>query len=233
MGVTNPAKRGETRRAPAVPPHIKREVVGVIFIALSLLTLLSLLSFVPGEPKTVAAGGAITSPPTHNIIGSAGAIFSSVLFSLIGGAAYLFPILLGLMGARCFTQSDLSIRLRNGGASLAALLFLSAFLHLEVVAVPTLSSGLVFRGQAGGLFGQLLADALRKYFASTGAHILILAGFVVAMLFTTPLSLGEMVARLPEWGRWSREKLRAIFPAGSSESTAGRKASKPRKAKSL
>ena len=56
------------------------------------------------------------------------AFFASTLFWSIGGAAYLFPILLGLMGVRCFTQSDLSIRLRNAGASLAATL---------AVAVPT------------------------------------------------------------------------------------------------
>ncbi len=54
MGVTSSAKRGEARRAPAPPSHLKREVIGVILVALSLLTLLSLLSFVPGEPKVVA-----------------------------------------------------------------------------------------------------------------------------------------------------------------------------------
>jgi len=212
MGVTSSAKRGETRRAPAPPSHIRREVIGVILIALSLLTLLSLLSFVPGEPKVIATTGSTVSPPTHNLIGSVGAVFSSLLFTLIGGAAYLFPILLGLMGARCFTQSELSIRLRNAGASLAALFFLSAFLHLEVTAVPTISSGLVFRGQAGGLIGQVLADALRAYFASTGAHILIIAGFIVALLFTTPLSLAQLAIQMPEWGRKVLEAIRACIP---------------------
>ncbi|HEX8751372.1 MAG TPA: DNA translocase FtsK 4TM domain-containing protein, partial [Nitrospira sp.] len=212
MGVTSSAKRGETRRAPAPSSHIRREVIGVILIALSLLTLLSLLSFVPGEPKVVATSGSTVSPPTHNLIGSVGAIFSSLLFSVIGGAAYLFPILLGLMGARCFTQSDLSIRLRNAGASMAALLFLSAFLHLEVTAVPTISSGLVFRGQAGGLIGQVLADGLRTYFASTGAHILIIAGFLVALLFTTPLSLAQLAVQVPAWGRKVLEVIRALIP---------------------
>ncbi len=212
MGVTSQAKRGEARRAPAPPSHIKREIIGVILIALSLLTLLSLLSFVPGEPKVVATSGATVTPPTHNLIGSAGAIFSSVLFSLIGGAAYLFPILLGLMGWRCFTQSDLSIRLRNAGASVVALLFMSAFLHLEVTAVPTISSGMVYRGQAGGLFGQIIAEGLRGYFASTGAHILIIAGFLVALLFTTPLSLAQLAVRATERGRILFEAIQAMLP---------------------
>ena len=198
MGASTTAKRGEARRAPAPPSHIKREVIGVVLIALALLTLLSLVSYVPGELKP----GASAMPPTRNLIGSVGAFFASTLFWLIGGAAYLFPILLGLMGVRCFTQSDLSIRLRNAGASLGALVFLSAFLHLEITAVPTLSSGFVNRGMAGGLFGSIVAEGLKAYFASTGAHILIIAGFLVSLLFTAPLSLAQLAARLPDWASW-------------------------------
>jgi S-DNA-T family DNA segregation ATPase FtsK/SpoIIIE len=235
MGVTSSAKRGEARRAPDPPSHLKREVIGVILIALSLLTLLSLLSFVPGEPKVVATAAATTTPPTHNLIGSVGAVFSSLLFSLIGGAAYLFPILLGLLGARCFTQSDLSIRLRNAGASLAALLFLSGLLHLEVTAVPTVSSGMVFRGQAGGLFGQLLAEGLRAYFANTGAHIVILSGFLVALLFTAPLSLAQLAVQAPLWGRNAFGRLSALLPRREEALTVAEqpKPTKTRKPKSL
>ncbi len=212
MGASTTAKRGEARRAPAPPSHIKREVIGVVLIALALLTLLSLVSYVPGELKP----GASAMPPTRNLIGSVGAFFASTLFWLIGGAAYLFPILLGLMGVRCFTQSDLSIRLRNAGASLGALVFLSAFLHLEITAVPTLSSGFVNRGVAGGLFGSIVAEGLKAYFASTGAHILIIAGFLVSLLFTAPLSLAQLAARLPDWASWFFTKAKAMVPERSA-----------------
>ena len=235
MGVTSSAKRGEARRAPAPPSHLKREVIGVILVALSLLTLLSLLSFVPGEPKVVATSSATMTPPTHNLIGSVGAVFSSLLFSLIGGAAYLFPLLLGLLGARCFTQSELSIRLRNAGASLAALFFLSGLLHLEVTAVPTISSGMVFRGQAGGLFGQLLADGLRAYFANTGAHILIISGFVVALLFTAPVSLAQLAIQASEWGRKVLAGISGFIPRRTEEAPPAEapKLPRQRKAKSI
>ncbi len=86
MGATTSAKRGEARRAPAPPSHIQREVIGVILIALSLLTLLSLLSFVPGEAETVASGAPATAPP-RNLIGSFGAVLAGGFFFLIGGAA--------------------------------------------------------------------------------------------------------------------------------------------------
>ena len=216
MGATTPAKRGEARRAPAPPSHIQREVIGVILIALSLLTFLSLLSFVPGEAETVASGAPAASPP-RNLIGSFGAVLAGGFFFLIGGAAYLFPLLLGKLGLRCFSQSPVSIRFRTAASSLAAVFFLSAFLHLEATAVPTVSSGFVHRGMAGGVFGQVLADGLRSWFASTGAHIVILAGFIVSLLFTTPLSLTELVQAFPErWAAW-REKLAALMPEPAPE----------------
>jgi DNA segregation ATPase FtsK/SpoIIIE, S-DNA-T family len=208
MAVTSSAKRGEARGAAAPPSHIKREVIGVVLIALALLTLLSLLSFVPGELKT----GSASTPPPKNLIGSVGAFFASTLFWSIGGAAYLFPILLGFIGVRCFTQSDLSIRLRNAGASLAVLLFLSGLFHLEIIAVPTVSSGLIYRGMAGGFFGQVLAESLRAYFASTGAHILIIAGLLVSLLFTAPISLSEIGRRLPGWGNRAFNRARTLIP---------------------
>ncbi len=216
MGVTTSAKRGEARRAPSPPSHIQREVIGVILIALSLLTLLSLLSFVPGEAKTVAAGAPSPTPP-RNLIGSFGAVLAGGFFYLIGGAAYFFPPLLGRLGLRCFSQAPVSIRLRTAGSSLAAVLFLSAFLHLEATAVPTLTSGMVSRGMAGGIGGQVIAEGLRAVFASTGAHILIIAGLLVSLLFTTPLSLTECVSRMPE--RWAslRERLAALMPEPSVE----------------
>ena len=208
MAVTTSAKRGEARGAASPPSHIKREVIGVVLIALALLTLLSMVSFVSEELKA----GTSAAPPSRNLIGAVGAFFASTLFWSIGAASYLFPILLGLIGVRCFTQDDLSIRLRNAGASLAALLFFSALLHLEITAVPTISSGLIYRGMAGGVFGRVLAEGLRAYFASTGAHILIMAGLLVSLLFTTSMSLAKMAQRIPGLGNWMFNRVRTLIP---------------------
>lgn len=231
MGVSTTAKRGDARRASSPPSHLKREVIGVLLIALSLLTLLSLVSFVPGEGKVLSGSPA----PPRNLIGSVGALFASSLFFLIGGAAYLFPLLLGLIGVRCFTQSALSIRIRNAAASLGALLFLSGFLHLEVTAVPTLSSGFVYRGMAGGICGQLLAEGLRAYFASTGAHILIIAGFLVSMLYTTPVSLAQLALRFSEWWGRTASRISALIPERdpATEPEAPVKKAKAKPAKSI
>lgn len=216
MGATTSAKRGETRRAPSPPSHIQREVIGVILIAMSLLMLLSLLSFVPGEAKMVATGDQMASPP-KNLIGSFGALLASAFFYGMGGAAYLFPLLLGRLGFRCFSQVPVSLRFRTAVSSLAAVFFLSAFLHLETTGIPTFMSGLIARGMGGGIVGQAIAEGLRAVFAGTGAHILIIAGFLVSFLLTTPLSLAEWVRRLP--ARWAtfREGVLAVMPEQSVE----------------
>ncbi|MDH4301948.1 MAG: DNA translocase FtsK [Nitrospira sp.] len=214
MGVTTSARRGEARRAPSPPSHIQREVIGVILIALSLLMLLSLLSFVPGEAEMVASGAPAANPP-RNLIGSFGALLAGGFFYAIGGAAYLFPLLLGRLGVRCFSQTPVSVRFRTAASSLAAVVFLSAFFHLETTGVPTLTSGMISRGMAGGAVGQTIAEGLRAVFAGTGAHILIIAGFLVSFLFTTPLSLAEVIRRMPE--RWAafREGVTAMRPERS------------------
>ncbi len=211
MGVSTTAKRGDARSAPSRSSHVKREVIGVLLIAAGLLILLSLVSFVPGDAKSIAASGAAGNQP-KNMIGSVGALSAAACFFMVGGAAYLFPILLGLLGARCFTPIPLTMRIRNAGCGLAAMVFLSALLHLEVTAVPTISSGWVNRGLAGGIIGQVLADGVRSYFATTGAHIVILAGLMVALLFTVPLSLTALLQRVPDWWAAARERMAGLVP---------------------
>ena len=211
MGVSTTAKRGDARSAPSRSSHVKREVIGVLLIAVGLLILLSLVSFFPGDAKSIAVSGSAGNQP-KNMIGSVGALVAAASFYMIGGAAYLFPILLGLLGARCFMPIPLTVRLRNAGSGVAAMVCLSAFLHLEVTAVPTISSGWVNRGMAGGMVGQVLADGLRSYFANTGAHIVILTGLMVALLFTVPISLTLLVQRLPEWWAAAREQIVGWLP---------------------
>lgn len=211
MGVSTTAKRGDARSAPSRSSHVKREVIGVLLIAVGLLILLSLVSFVPGDAKSIAASGAAGNQP-KNMIGSVGALSAAACFFMVGGAAYLFPILLGLLGARCFTPIPLTMRLRNAGSGLIAMVFLSGLLHLEVTAVPTISSGWVNRGMAGGIIGQVLADGIRGYFATTGAHIVILTGLMVALLFTVPVSLTLLLQRVPDWWVAVRERMVGLVP---------------------
>lgn len=232
MGVSTTAKRGDARSASSRSSHLQREIIGVLLIALSLLTLLSLISFVPGDVQSVRAGSSAETP-AHNLIGAAGAVLAAVLFHVIGAAAYVFPFALGLLGIRCFTQGWVGVTARGAISSLAFLLLLSALFHLEVVGVPTWSSGLISRGMAGGVCGRFIADGLRAYFASTGAHIIILAGLVASLLGVAPVSLLGLSRRVPAGWASVKEAASALMPersAGEEREEAGRRA-KPKTAR--
>ncbi|MBM4124734.1 MAG: hypothetical protein FJ246_07260, partial [Nitrospira sp.] len=136
MGVSTTAKRGDARGTSRQPSHLQHEVIGVLLITLSLLFLLSLLSFSPNDrllfgagSSTAVEGAEAASGPTKNMIGTVGATIATALFWLIGGGAYLLPFLLAMLGARCFVEGALSVTLRSAGGSFAALLFLSGLLH--------------------------------------------------------------------------------------------------------
>ncbi|HKW86850.1 MAG TPA: DNA translocase FtsK 4TM domain-containing protein [Nitrospiraceae bacterium] len=215
MGGTSTAKRGDARNASRQFSHLRYEVIGVLLITLSLLTLLSLASFTPSDVPLFGSGPSdvASARQTRNMIGTAGATLSVVLFRLVGAAAYLVPFLLAMLGARCFVEGPLTVTVRSAGGSLLSLLFLSSLLQLEVIAVPTLVSGLVYRGMAGGLVGQLISEGLKSAFASTGAHIIVASGLVISLLLATPISLADLRRRVPGWWKSLTEAVAAIAPA--------------------
>ncbi len=217
MGASTTAKRGDARpasREPSPVKPVKHEVIGVLLITVSLLILLSLLSFAStdrvlfsDEPVNGPA-----APTTRNMIGTVGATLATGLFWLLGGGAYLLPLLLGMVGGRCFVAGPVTVQVRSAAGSCAAVVCLSGLLHLELPAVPTILNGWVWPGMGGGRLGYYLADGLRVYFASTGSHILVLAGLLVSLLLATPMSLVDLWARLPGWWAAWRERFAALRP---------------------
>ncbi len=189
-------------------------MIGVLLITLSLLVLLSLISFTPTDPPLVGAPLEPGGQPgqTRNMIGVVGATLAAGLFWFAGAGAYLLPFLLVSLGTRCFFEGELRLTAKSVAGAVVALLFLSGLLHLEVTAVPTLFSGLVYRGRAGGAGGALLAEGLKGYFASTGAHIILLAGLTVSLLLATPVSLAELAQRTSAWWDRAAEILGALLP---------------------
>ncbi|MBM4133906.1 MAG: DNA translocase FtsK [Nitrospira sp.] len=211
MGAPTTAKRGDARPASREPSQLKHEVIGVLLITFSLLTLLSLLSFAESDPLLFSSAGA-AAPSTRNMIGTVGATLATGLFWFAGGGAYLLPFVLGMLAGRCFVAGLLTVTIRSAVGSLSALLFLSGLFHLEMPAVPTILSGWVYPGLGGGRVGHLLADGLRLYFASTGAHIIVLAGLLVSLLLAAPMSLADLWQRVPGWWAKLKETILALIP---------------------
>jgi S-DNA-T family DNA segregation ATPase FtsK/SpoIIIE len=81
-----------------------------------------------------------------------------------------------------------------------------------MIGVPTLAAGFIQKGMAGGLTGQALADTLSGLFASTGAHILVVSGLVITLLFAAPISLVDLWQRLEEGWISVAESVATMLP---------------------
>src|SRR5881409_411569 len=194
----------------------RHEAVGVVLVAVALLLGLSLLSYSPRDP--ILLEESFHPESVQNLIGQVGMTLATGVFAAVGGGGYLTPIALGILGSRCFLRGGLGVTLRSAGGFATLLLFLSMLLALHLPGVPTIGSGWVQEGLAGGRIGGALSGLLVMYFAPAGAHIVLIAGLLVSVLIAMPVSLvafgqqlAEMTATLREWARerWSRLQARA------------------------
>src|SRR6266508_721477 len=208
------AAAGITKSGAAENRH---EMVGVVFFTIALLLGLSLLSYSPRDP--ILFEESLHVEPLENWVGKVGMTLATGVFSAVGGAAYLLPIALGVLGGRCLLRGGIGVAIRSAGGFTALLLFLSMLLALRVDGIPTLASGWVQLGLAGGHLGGGLSALLVAYFAPVGAHIVIGAGLVLSLLVATPVSLVELgqqsaesVATLREWAqeRWTQFRARSV-----------------------
>ena len=191
-------------------------MAGVVLLTLALLLGLSLLSYSPRDP--ILFEESFHPESVQNLIGQVGMTLATGVFAAVGGGGYLAPIALGILGSRCFLRGGLGVTLRSAGGFTTLLLFLSMLVALHLPGVPTISSGWVQEGLAGGRIGGALSGLLVMYFAPAGAHIVLIAGLLVSVLIAMPVSLvafgqrlAEMTATLREWAQelWSHFQARA------------------------
>ncbi|HXW08732.1 MAG TPA: DNA translocase FtsK 4TM domain-containing protein [Vicinamibacterales bacterium] len=180
------------------------EFAGVTLFALSLLWLISLVSYTPGDPVWFFNTGGREVP--LNFAGRVGAFIAEASYQVFGYASYLIPIVLVVVGWHYFwcRVLDAAYTKLFGGALLLGCVssFLSlAFGRLEV-------SGKSFL--AGGSVGHVLARALSEYLNRTGAIILILTLLFLAIILSTQFSFGRLFAVL---GQIARDRWAAALGA--------------------
>lgn len=164
-----------------------QEVIGVLFLALGLLLLISQLSYDPLDPSFTTLG---SGRVVHNLAGRAGAYLTDTLFQLLGASAYLITLFFLPTGWRLlFRRSNPIYRgLWRAGGLLLLLFSFSAFSSLWFGALPTIHAEPTLVGKAGGLVGYLITTLMLNYFAAWGTHILVTACFIASVMLTTSLS---------------------------------------------
>jgi len=197
--------------------RLPREAAMLACLGLSLLLLMTLVSFSPNDPGWSSSG---TGEPVRNLAGSVGAWMADVLLSLFGYVAFLLPWAVLLLGLRVFQSDERSPEIPRGvrvAAWFLLLASLSGLCALHVGASPTL----VPQG-SGGIGGQALAQGLTGVLNAFGATLLLLTLLLASAPFALAFSwlallerVGEMSVRL-----WQRLRERRAAASVAMESAA-------------
>jgi len=215
------------------PPEIvrspKREAIGVILLALCLLSFLCVFSFHPEDIRFLHDPP--VSPP-HNLVGPFGAWFAFIGFLLFGIGGYLVPLVL-LTGGLMMTLRSYErggpvwVWLTTGLVVLAGLAEYQPGLWAGL-------TGFLNIGSPGGLLGRMLAiRTLGRLIGHTGAGIIFVTVFILAILqltgmhpFTPFVFLKEKISA---W-RTRRREARLMNPVPRFSRKERPEALKPKKA---
>ncbi len=157
------------------------ELLGVVFLASSLLLFLSLVSYNGLDPSASVSSAA---QEYANYVGKVGAWSSDFLFQLLGLAALYLPILLLVLGYKTIRGRPAEypfIKLLGFSCTLAAL---SAGLSLLSPTLPE-----IVNFTAGGMLGILLANLLLLFLNAPGSLVVVATLLILSLIATTRFSI--------------------------------------------
>ncbi|MEO0815527.1 MAG: DNA translocase FtsK 4TM domain-containing protein, partial [Myxococcota bacterium] len=167
----NAAKNEDTQRHAS--RRVFHEVLAVLLCCGGLLTLLSLVSYNPGDASLNSASA---TPQVRNWIGPAGAYWSDALLQTLGVGAYALALGSLLAGWRSLVGRRVLPGVRE------------AFGTLFLIACSGTFAELVIDGEssypAGGVGGAILASILVENFALVGAVIIAGSLVLIALALT-------------------------------------------------
>ncbi len=201
------ASQTERSRGFLAPGQNRRwnELVGLIWMAMALLLLLSLVSFSASDPSFNTASPAAS---VNNWAGTVGSHVADLMYQLLGACSFLLPLVFAWVGG-CWFRSQPP--LPNWGKRVgAALLFLFLPAALALLPYPLRVQEMY---PAGGMAGRLLADLLRGWLNGPGSAVLVGLLLVVSVYLLTAFSveaasawlwprLGWMGRLSAAWAQW-------------------------------
>jgi S-DNA-T family DNA segregation ATPase FtsK/SpoIIIE len=183
---------------------MRKEIFGIILFFLVIFTLISLLSYSPGDPSI---NNARLAGPTHNLFGTFGAHVSGMLIGLFGLGAFWIPPLLLLA----------SIHFFGNHPSRAMIATLIGGIILVVITGSLLSvkqnQFFLFGNKfsAGGIVGIPFKAFLVKYTNTTGSVIILVLLWIIGFILATGFSLIAFGKRFWRWINVFRDHLKTFY----------------------
>ncbi|MEO5829176.1 MAG: DNA translocase FtsK 4TM domain-containing protein, partial [Rhodanobacter sp.] len=182
-----------------------REVGALLLLPLALYLLVCLFSYNPHDPSWTNAG---QLEHAHNFGGTVGAYIADLLRWIFGLVAYCFPLLLLLLGVQVLRQRSDERAVHPWEPALRLIGFVFFFITLPALFWLNASRPDLVQPQGtGGIAGQWLGHSLVDALGPTGAPLLLLAVFLVAVTLATGLSWFKVM----DWTGQSALKLLAWF----------------------
>lgn len=168
----------------SIKEKLKREIIGILLITISVFLFLSLLSYHPADPSFFSYFSQ-KGKGINNWMGIVGAYLSGILFQGFGFPSFLFPFVLGLYA---FSFFILRWKWRYPGIKFggwtAILLTTSSLFSLWMKPLRIYSQDLL----VGGLIGEILSRQLVRYFNLPGATVLLAVVLILGFVLGTGIS---------------------------------------------
>jgi S-DNA-T family DNA segregation ATPase FtsK/SpoIIIE len=210
---TKPASRS-TKPSPlpqGLSPKVKQEIMGLVVMALSVLTILAIVSHHPTEqPAHIAA--LREADKLGNVLGTFGAYLSFFLVTYTFGYAFVaVPILTLAYGWLTLTHRPLGIANRFAFYLLTAMVLIATWL-----AIPG-----SLRGQEdwqwSGLIGGMLSFKLYQMFGAVGCAAIWSLLSVVWIILVTRVSISDIIPVMSSGLRKLINGFRGVIPQKSGE----------------
>ncbi|MFT7538697.1 MAG: S-DNA-T family DNA segregation ATPase FtsK/SpoIIIE, partial [Lysobacterales bacterium] len=182
------------------PEHIS-EIKAIIILAIGMIVLASLISFVPEDLSWYTS---LPNNPAQNLIRISGAYLAGSLLFVFGFSAYFLVVFLFFWAWNKFALRELKFTFAKFVSFLVLFCVVSSLLSM------TGAQEGVYRFDRAGVVGITISDFLIKYLGAMGSYIVLIMLGVMALILTgefliTPVVLA-LGGRIKEWYLQFREK---------------------------
>jgi S-DNA-T family DNA segregation ATPase FtsK/SpoIIIE len=186
----------------SIKERLKREIIGILLIAIGLFLFLSLVSYNPADPSLFSYVSS-RAKGIHNWMGIVGAYISGFLFQGFGFPSFLIPLVLGFYAFRFILRWEWKYPLVKLAGWLVILLATSALFSLWMKPLQAYSRDLM----VGGFIGEILSRNVVRYFNLPGATIGFLVILILGFVLGTGISFFVIVRRLGKGAGQLAEKI--------------------------
>ncbi|MDH4265275.1 MAG: DNA translocase FtsK 4TM domain-containing protein, partial [Deltaproteobacteria bacterium] len=202
---------------------LKKEILGILLVAIAVLLAISLVSFNPDDPS-------FNHQPSEpqkatNLAGFVGAHLADIFLQTFGLTAFLWPLFFILFSLKLFLSSEISFPPAKIASLAGLIITASGLLSLGLGKMNIWGAKI----DSGGALGYFCIRITEKYLNISGTLILFAVVLVISAMVLTKLSWAEMIKAISHFflmllNQWPKLWKRAL-------STKRKQAKEPRKEK--